>query len=78
MSISFAALTKFVGDRFHIIAVQSSKCQYRVCVEGACARVQGPGVDDFEVDFEERGFKFLSPEAMALLAVVLFEEEEND
>ena len=73
MSLSLASLTLFRGEGFTIVRVQSSKCHYRVNVEAEKATVQGPGVD-FEVDTRTLGLHEYPPEAIAIMAVLIFEE----
>lgn len=73
MSLSLAALTLFKGDGFTLVKVQSSKCHYRVSVEAELATVQGPGVD-YEVDTRALNIHEYPAEAVAIMAVIIFEE----
>lgn len=56
--------------------VQSTKCWYQVNVTPSLVRVLGPGVDETYDREEDELPKAISAEGLALLATILFEEEE--
>jgi hypothetical protein len=76
VSLSFAAITRFSADHLKIIAVQTSRCHYRVAVHlgDQEVTVQGPGVEEV-YSFDALGPSTLPPEAQAIIACVLLEEE---
>ncbi len=76
MSISVAARTIFSDERVTIVSVQSSKCPYRVSFErDGTITLMAPGLEE-EVDPASlcEGGSNLPREALAIIAVVLFEE----
>lgn len=75
MSLSLASHILFTGENVTIVRVQSSKCHYRVGVDEDCITVYGPGVEH-EVDSVFHKINNYPPEAQAIMAVLLFEEEE--
>lgn len=74
MSLSLAAITLFNADHLTVVRVQSSRCHYRVSIDKETATIYGPGVKE-EYELEDLGPLTLPPEAQAIIAVILFEEE---
>lgn len=73
MSLTLASKTIFNADHLTVVRVQSSKCHYRVSITDTTATVYGPGVEE-EYEVGSLGPEGLPAEALAIIAVVIFEE----